>query len=243
MSLSADRTITLGHPSYRWGFGQERRLALVSRYVDLGDKRILDIGCGIGAYTAQFTRFSPWVYGIDVDAERVRRGAAALPHLMVAAGESLPFPDHSFDMVFLHEVLEHVTDDRRTVAEAFRVLGVGGCLVIYAPNRLYPFETHGIYLGKGYHFGVFPLVNYLPDRIRRRLVPHARAYRGQDLRQLFVSLPSSVLAHRYVYPGFDGIASRRPGLARWLRRACYFLEKTPLSIFGLSHFLVMRREA
>jgi len=243
LALTADKTITLGHPSYRWRFGQERRLALVSRYVDLKDKRILDIGCGIGAYTAQFARFSSQVYGIDVDWERVRRGAADLPHLMLAQGEALPFPNAVFDLVFLHEVIEHVSDDRRTISEAFRVTKVGGYLVIYCPNRLYPFETHGIYLGKSYHFGVFPLVNYLPDLLRRRLVPHARAYRTGDLMRLFAGLRASTVVHSYVYPGFDGIQARRPGIAKWLRRGCYFLEATPLRMFGLSHFLVMRREA
>lgn len=258
MSLPVDEAIVLGHPSYAWRFGQERRLALVAQYVDLKGKRILDIGCGIGTYTAQFTRFSRQVYGIDVDEERVRRGRrldsmsattlrqaqdGALPCLLVAQGESLPFLDGVFDMVFLHEVLEHVADDRGTVAEAFRVTRVGGCIVIYCPNRLYPFETHGIYLGKDYHFGVFPLVNYLPDSLRRRLVPHARAYGAKDLRRLFAGVKARPLVHRYVYPGFDGISSRHPWLASWLRQVCYFLEKTPLRVFGLSHFLVMRREA
>lgn len=241
MSLAADKSITLGHPSYVWRFGQERRLALVAQYVDLKGKRILDIGCGIGTYTAQFIRFSPWVYGIDVDWQRVRRGAATLPHLMVAEGESLPFPDGVFDVIFLHEVLEHVADDRRTVAEAFRTTRVGGCLVIYCPNRLYPFETHGIYWGGNYHFGVFPLVNYLPSALRQRLVPHARAYRRQDVEGLFAGLPATPLVHRYVYPGFDGIASRHARLAPWLRRICYLLEETSLRIFGLSHFLIMQR--
>ncbi len=63
----------------------------------------------------------------------------------------------------LNEVIEHVGNDRDTIREALRVTKPGGRVVIFAPNRYYPFETHGVYLGKKYVFGNIPLVNYLPD--------------------------------------------------------------------------------
>lgn len=238
-----DKTIAWGHPSYVWRFGQERRLALMRRYAALEDRAILDIGCGIGVYVSQFRRFSPHVFGIDIDPEKLRQAKKSLPNLVVARGEDIPFADASFDVVFLHEVLEHVADDARTVREAVRVARVGGKIVIYVPNRLYPFETHGFYLGRRYIFGLVPLVNYFPDVLRRRLVPHVRAYRTGDLRGLFDGLPVRTLVHTFVYPGFDAIASRRPGLARFLRRVCYFAEGTALRRFGLSHFLVVEKLA
>ena len=42
---------------------------------------------------------------------------------------------------------EHVDDDRKTAAEMVRVTRPGGIIVAFAPNRLYPFETHGAYVG------------------------------------------------------------------------------------------------
>ena len=60
----------------------------------------------------------------------------------------------------------------------------GGTCVVFAPNRLYPFETHGVYIGRRYVFGNIPLVNWLPDVARARLVPHARAYRHGDWERL-----------------------------------------------------------
>ncbi|NIU60939.1 MAG: methyltransferase domain-containing protein, partial [Pseudomonas stutzeri] len=56
-----------------------------------------------------------------------------------APGERLPFPDATFDVVFSHEVLEHVADDRACVAEMVRVTRPGGRIVVFVPNRLYPF--------------------------------------------------------------------------------------------------------
>ncbi|HLB12287.1 MAG TPA: class I SAM-dependent methyltransferase, partial [Dehalococcoidia bacterium] len=189
----------------------------------------------------QFRRYSSDVHGIDVEHERVKRGSDSLANLSVARGENLPFVDGTFDVVFLHEVIEHVDDDRLALQEARRVTKEGGYIVIYAPNRLYPFETHGFYLGKRYIFKLCPLVNYLPDFLRRRFVPHVRAYLSSDLARLASGLALSTVVHTYVYPGFDKIASRSPVIASTLRQVLYFLENTPLRVFGLSHFLVLQK--
>jgi SAM-dependent methyltransferase len=239
----ADERAALGNPSYVWRSGQERRLALIRRWVPLENRYILDVGCGIGQYVKAFRRFSPHVYGIDVAADRVRRGAETLPNLMLASSDALPFPTASFDVIVLNEVIEHVRDDRATLVEIARVLRPGGHAVFYAPNRFYPFETHGIYLGGRYVFGNIPLVNYLPDPARNRLVPHARVYLTRDFRRITRGLPLRTKAHTYVYPGFDNIAARNAGLARVLRRSLYAAEHSPLRVFGLSHLLVLERLA
>ena len=242
MAVDAQRAITLGHPSYVWRSGQERRLNLIRRFAPLEGQAVLDIGCGLGTYVRRFRDFTPRAYGMDVDAPRVKEGAArGTPYLMVAAAEHLPFRDGSLDVVVLNEVIEHVGDDRATLREAVRVLRPGGTVIIYAPNRLYPFETHGVYLGRRYVFGNIPLVNYLPDALRRRLVPHARAYVAGDIRRLTRGLDAETVEHSYVFPGFDNIAARSPLLAGVLRRVLYFLEHTPRRALGLSHFVVLRR--
>jgi len=235
------KAIRLGHPSYVWGFGQERRLQIVRRAVPLEGRRILDVGCGIGAYVGAFRRFSDHVFGVDVDFERVAEAAQRLPNLAVATSEHLPFKSGSFDLVFMHEVIEHVDDDRRTLAEAARVLAPGGRVVIYAPNRLFPFETHGAYLFGRYRFGNIPLVNYLPDPLRNRLAPHVRVYGPGDVERLLEGLPFQVEVHTHVYPAFDKVMQRHPIAARLARRVLYVLEHTPLHVFGLSHFVVARR--
>ncbi|MCI0856860.1 MAG: class I SAM-dependent methyltransferase, partial [Chloroflexi bacterium] len=165
---------------------------LIRRYVDLEDARVLDIGCGIGTYVKKLDEVSGEAYGVDIDPARVHEGAQTRQSrrgtLSVAVSERLPFADASFDMVLLNEVIEHVKDDVATLREACRVLRPGGHVVIYAPNRLYPFETHGVYLGKRYVFGNIPFVNYLPDLLRGRLVPHARAYTTRGLRRIVAGL-------------------------------------------------------
>jgi SAM-dependent methyltransferase len=242
----------LGQPSYVWRFGLERRLSLIRRYVPLEGRRMLDIGCGVGTFVRRLGEFSAYVYGVDIDRERVRRGAQALSPaeaspapgggLAVAVSENLPFQDGVFDLVLLHEVLEHVRDDALTLREACRVTRPGGRIVMFCPNRLYPFETHGVFLGKRYVFGNIPLVNYLPDPWRRRLVPHVRAYTRGGLRRLLARLPARAVVHTWVWPGFDNLAARSGLVSAALRRVLYPLESSPLRIFGLSHFVILERK-
>jgi len=202
--------------------------------------RVLDVGCGVGMYMQALRRFTPHVFGVEIEGEHARH-ASALGNVAQSPAERLPFASGTFDLVLSHEVIEHVADDQAAVAEMVRVLKIGGRLTLFCPNRLYPFETHGHYWRGQYHFGNTPLINYLPDRLRNRLAPHVRAYTSHGLRTLFVGLPVRLLKHTQIYPGYDNILARYPALGRLLRRGTYLLERTPLRLFGLSHFLVAEK--
>ncbi len=201
---------------------------------------VLDVGCGVGMYMQAFRQWTPHVFGVEIEGQRARE---ALCHgeVVQSPAEALPFADNFFDVVLSHEVIEHVVDDRAAVVEMARVLKAGGRLVLFCPNRLYPFETHGHYWRGEYHFGNTPLINYLPDRLRDRLAPHVRTYMARDLRALFAGLPVHIILHTQIYPGYDNILARRPALAHLLRGVTYGLERTPLRAFGLSHFLVAEK--
>jgi SAM-dependent methyltransferase len=200
-------------------------------------------------YVRTFRRYSGDVFGVDVDAAKVEEASRELPNICVAPAERLPFPDGSFDVVLSHEVIEHVSDDRQAIAEAIRILRrpppgggqPGGRLVVFAPNRLYPFETHGAYFRGRYHFGNIPLVNYLPGRLRDRFCPHVRAYTRSDLRNLLTGQPVRIVSHTQIFPGYDKIVRARPAIGRSLRRATYALERTPGRALGISHLLVVER--
>jgi SAM-dependent methyltransferase len=236
-----ERAIAWGHPSYVWRRGQERRLEFVRQYVNLEGARILDVGCGLGLYMLRFRDLTEHVYGVDVDREKVRAAGESLAHVEWAPAERLPFETGFFDVVFSHEVLEHVDDDLEAVREAYRVLRPGGRLVIFVPNRWYPFETHGVYWRGQYHFGNIPLVNYLPGPWRDRLCPHVRAYTRRGVRRLLEGLPGRLVVHRCVFPGYDNIVARSPLVGAVLRRVSYLLEGTPLQFLGLSHLVVFEK--
>jgi SAM-dependent methyltransferase len=217
---------------------------MVRRYITLENRRILDVGCGIGMYTQAFQQHTSHIFGVEVEADRASAAQGRAAGITQAVGEFLPFADATFDVVFSHEVLEHVADDRRCAQEMIRVTRSGGRIIVFVPNRLYGFETHGIYWRGRYHFGNKPLINWLPNRLRDHFAPHVRAYTTQGLRQLFQPPETSpikvhTLVHTQIYPGYDNIVARRPALGKLLRFITYALENTSLKTFGLSHFLVL----
>lgn len=239
-----------GEPSYVWRAGQERRLKMILQAV--GERihgRALEDGCGVGAYVQRISPLAGQVVGIEFDLERAaaaHRSAMecqipAAAHIANAAGEHLPFPDECFDWILSHEVLEHVQDDRAAVQEITRVLKPGGRIVVFVPNRGYPFETHGVYWRGRYRFGNIPLVNYLPHPLRNRLAPHVRVYSTGDLKRLFAGLPVSIVQRTVIFGAYDNIIQRSPRLGRVLRALLHFLERTPLRLFGLSHVWVFEK--
>jgi SAM-dependent methyltransferase len=245
--MPSEKAALRGEPSYIWRAGQERRLQMFRAAAPgLETARVLENGCGVGAYARALAGLAGSVVGMDIEEARVReaarRPADGKPaRFTVGVGERLAFRSNAFDLVLSNEVLEHVQDDRAALREIVRVLRPGGRLALFCPNRGYPFETHGIYWRGTYRFGNFPLVNYLPDALRNRLAPHVRVYSGGDLNRLLRGLPVRVLHRTVVFGGYDNIIARFPRLGRLLRIVLQALERTPLRAFGLSHFWVIEK--
>ncbi len=93
----------------------------------------------------------------------------------------------------------------------------GGSVVIFAPNRLWPFETHGAYFGKRYVFGNIPLINWLPDPLRDRFAPHVRVYTREGHSLALSRAAGSTGAPPGHLPGLrqPGRASRGRSAARY----------------------------
>lgn len=242
-----------GNPSYLWRFGQERRLDFIKPFIGELDGLILDLGCGVGEYVRAIKLTGVECVGIDIERSRLLDATArdklvessefTPASYLLAASETLPFVSDSFDAVLMNEVIEHVHDDRETLREIYKILKPGGVCILFAPNKGYPFETHGIWWRNKYIFGNIPLVNWLPERFRNRLVPHARVYGHLDFESLIEDLSFDVIEHAYIFPGFDNIYKRYKLLANVLRFICYRLERTPLSRLALSHFMVLKKKS
>lgn len=237
-----EKAALCGEPSYVWREGQDRRLQMILR---AGEERmsgrVLENGCGVGMYVERLRPYARQVVGLEYDYDRAHQAGEKQADIINAAGEKLPFPRESFDLILSHEVLEHVDDDRAAVEEMVRVLRLSGRIILFCPNMGYPFETHGVYWRGRYRFGNIPLVNYLPRGLRNRLAPHVRIYSIRDLRRLFSALPVRVVERRVIFGAYDNIIARYPRLGNLLRWILHGLEKTPLQALGLSHFWVIEK--
>ena len=202
---------------------------------------VLENGCGMGMYLKRLAGLAKSAIGLEIEIDRARQAAELGLKVICGAGEQLPLPDDHFDMVLSHEVFEHVRDDQFCIQEIIRVLKPGGRLVLFVPNRGYPFETHGIYWKGKYRFGNIFGVNYLPRRIRNKLAPHVRVYSRGDIEKLLLGQPVRVLERRIIFGAYDNIIARWPVFGKVLRDFLYVLEGTPLRILGLSHFWVIEK--
>jgi SAM-dependent methyltransferase len=123
---------------------------------------VLDLGCFNGAFTAELAA-----------AARASRvvGVEWLPHHAAAArergiavfeadlNESLPFDDHSFDLIHANQLIEHLRGTDGFLREVSRVCAPGGRIVL-ATNNLASWHNVGALA-----LGMQPLPNHVSDEV------------------------------------------------------------------------------
>jgi methionine biosynthesis protein MetW len=115
-------------------FAGPEREVLFRRYVGGPGRRVLDLGCRDGALTRVYSAGNE-VVGVDADRDALAAAAElGIETHWADLDQPLAFPDASFDVVVAGELLEHLRDPRRTVAEILRVLRPGGTFVASVPN-------------------------------------------------------------------------------------------------------------
>jgi SAM-dependent methyltransferase len=113
---------------------------LAKRHVgDVRGLRVLEIGCGRGAFAKHLAGAGARVVAADFSPSAVSLARELLGdscETLVADVQAIPFPDESFDLVVSLETLEHVPDPAGGLAELVRVTRRGGRLVVTTPNYL-----------------------------------------------------------------------------------------------------------
>jgi ubiquinone/menaquinone biosynthesis C-methylase UbiE len=165
---------------------KRRYLEFISIYETMPQRKFentLELGCGIGYYSAFLSTISINVIATDLEQEDGLTHSPGLDktriflkklevvnvHVEHASAEKLPYPDNSFDLVFSSHVLEHVPNRNIAIEEINRVLkpkGINVCIVPTRMDRFYAFFLNFIYLTK---------------RIFARIVPRAKKKQVHNL--------------------------------------------------------------
>jgi len=172
-------------------------------------RKVLDVGAGSGTFSKLLTARGFDVTSTDVTDEALRVLRERVSGSVAQAdATSLPFEASSYDAVILAEVLEHLEDDERAVAEAARVLRPGGILGITVPRNPAWFSKSDRWAG------------HVRRYTREQLESRVAAAGFEILACKAWGFPISALYHRTAY---EWIVSRRATSSSSLRAGSPFL--------------------
>src|ERR1700733_1310756 len=195
-----------------------KALQMVKQKYDVQDWDIVELGSGLGHNLTIFSQKNrvTGVEGLKAAAEEA--SARGTPTISVDLQDKIPLESSSFDLVLCLDVLEHLVDPARCLAEAHRLLRENGLLVLNVPNHFSLSGRLNIALGSGIDsIKLFPEFDDWKN-------PHVRFFRHSSITKLLQErqfkidadwssfFPSIPLANK-----LPGLISSRFGrsLARW----------------------------
>lgn len=192
----------------------------------LAGKRVLEVGCGLGAHTEMLCRAGAVVTAVDLSptSVEVTRRRLALKGLTAevreADAEALPFADGSFDGVWSWGVIHHSPDTVACAREITRVLRPGGWMGIMLYHR-YSFYNwinvifrYGILRGRLLRMSVQELHNRYTDGKEKEGAPLSKYYTRREIRDdLF---PGVRITRQHCYEQKHAVSFFVP--ARWRRK-------------------------
>lgn len=209
-------------------FAQPRGGALFSGLlpINLSGKKVLEIGCGLGAHTEALCRLGAQVTSIDLAPMSIkitqRRLAlkGLIAEVMEADAENLPFADGYFDYIWSWGVIHHSPNTIKCAREIARVLKPGGGLGIMLYNRssLYNWINvvlrYGILRGKLLSMSMQDLHNRYTDGKALTGAPLSKYYTAREIREeLF---PGFVISRQIAFEQKRAVSFWMP--ARYRRR-------------------------
>lgn len=213
-------------------FGYLHDVLVNNLHIEPQGKRVLDIGCGGGFLAEEFAQIGCNVTGIDPSAPTIAQAEAHAQEVglaityRVASGEAIPFADATFDIAYCCDVLEHVDDLNRVIAETARVLKPGGVYLFDTINRTFISKLVVIKLFQQWNATRFVTTDLhdwamfiTPKELRVAMAAHGLDYReivginlkGSPLRALaaFVQLKRGALSYAEIGERLPMAVSKR----------------------------------
>jgi hypothetical protein len=204
-----------------------KRVRYMLDHVDFTHKKVIDCGCGRGAYVLAMLDLGLDAWGIEVNRDKVT------------------------EFKQKHPTASRVPDDTTALSEINRVLRQHGTLIIFAPNRLFSFETHGVYIkNRQNHRSIppyVPFIPYIPLSIGQKVFYYwARNYWPGELRRLVRNSGFTITHTGYLWQTFENISGQQPTVIKMFspvfRKTAALLEKVPVvQAMGISQVIIAEK--
>jgi ubiquinone/menaquinone biosynthesis C-methylase UbiE len=223
--------------AYRYRVGlKETKLGLVAQHLkDVRNRRVLDVGCGIGVFSQLCSKRGATVYSVDPFSAMTHYLHVSNRKLSVAtaSGRRLPFKDKSMDCVLVLDVIEHVYRPLQLLKEVYRVLRGKGRLLLTTDNpQVLP--TH--FLLRTCRWMFRKLGKYPPnvEPPNQKVSPHVRLYSVDEMISLLEAVGFTVLKYETFSEGpcfafVDSSISRlvQGNLKKWKWNSQFILSVKP----------------
>jgi 2-polyprenyl-3-methyl-5-hydroxy-6-metoxy-1,4-benzoquinol methylase len=125
--------ITFAKYSMYWW--SNRFYAMLARRYGRRGARLLEVGSGMGHLVGQLEDTFE-THGMDVNQWAVKQSKSVVDKssLQTASAQELPFAKHSFNVVIIKHIVEHLSDPAQAIREIGRVTEPGGTLILATPN-------------------------------------------------------------------------------------------------------------
>ena len=158
-------------------------LPYLQKYIQINaDTCVLEIGCGEGGNLAPFAEMGCRVTGIELLDWRAKQATTFFQaeglqgHFISANIFDIEKRDMTFDVILLHDVIEHIAEKDLLLKHIHRFLKPGGLLFIAFPAWQMPFGGHQ-QICRSKILSHLPFIHLLPATIYRLLL---RAFRESD---------------------------------------------------------------
>ena len=192
-------------------FAHERGDAMFSKLMptDLKGKKVLEIGCGLGAHTEMLCRLGAEVTSIDLAPQSITTTKKRLElkglhaNVFEADAENLPFEDGEFDFIWSWGVIHHSPSTKKCAIEIDRVIKKGGELriMLYHTNSMYNWINvifrYGVLRGKLFKMTIQELHNRYTDGKKDDGAPLSKYYSRKEIKNIL--FPSFDIEHQITF--------------------------------------------
>ena len=182
-----------------WRYRGRRQIvrAELDRIVHANGSRVLDAGCGSGRMLEELKDYGE-VSGVEIDPDAAAVAASrGWGEVLVGSLEGLPWEAETFDLITCLDVLEHIADDRRTLAELRRVCTRGGSMLLTVPAYPRLWSLHDV---ANHHYR-----RYSRHRLRLAAIESGWKVKRMTSFNSILLAPAAIvrIAQRGKHPGSD----------------------------------------